>query len=152
MQSDHRSYWINDYDVDIAALWQCVAQHPDEPKAAIMKVVPSLPEFDGLKAYFLSRPPMPSDSAELIRMGCGKLALHRMSWSGVGAMGGPLGGRHQSGRQKIDGRWNPVSLCEKIDKITTRSSGVTITSVDYSELILDESRPAILYLDPPYHG
>lgn len=143
--------WINDVDRGIVCLWQATAQYPEQLKAAVMAFRPSLAEFDRLKSYFLSDPESPCDRDGIVRMGCDKLALHRMSWSGAGTMGGAYGGRMQTGRQQIDGRWNPERLCRRIDCLAPLMADVRITSLDYSALLLNDEIPCLIYLDPPYY-
>jgi DNA adenine methylase len=151
LQSNRPSHWVNDFDPGIAALWQAAAHHAEELKTAIMEFEPTVDAFDRLKAYSLSGPAMPTDAKEIVRMGRDKLALHRLSFGGLGAMaGGPLGGRLQI-KGGIDSRWDPKTLCRKINDIGAHLSHVRITSVDFAKLIVDESQPAIIYLDPPYY-
>jgi DNA adenine methylase len=79
-----------------------------------------------------------------------------MSYSGLGLMaGGPIGGRTQeSSRYKIDCRWSSNYLCKRIDELHNHFSNLNpryhaCTSLDYN-LLLKNSPPAVIYLDPPY--
>jgi DNA adenine methylase len=69
--------------------------------------------------------------------------------------GGPLGGREQKSKYKIDCRWSPSHICKKIDIINKRFSQLSIrndccTNLDFSEVICDIKNKAVIYLDPPY--
>ena len=52
----------------------------------------------------------------------------------------------------IDGRWNQNSLTKEIENLSRMmlDNEVKVTNYDFEQLILDESRRAILYVDPPY--
>jgi DNA adenine methylase len=83
------------------------------------------------------------------------LAVHQMSYSGLGTMaGGPLGGKNQTSKDKIDSRWSPSRLTRRIDELHALFSRFEIksegcTSYDF-ERVLYGSEPALVYLDPPY--
>jgi DNA adenine methylase len=98
---------------------------------------------------------MPSGREELVDLALKKLALQRMSFSGLGTMaGGPRGGVAQNGRYKVDARWTPELILDEIDCIHTTFTGmdVRITNLDFADLIRDTTQHSVLYLDPPYYG
>jgi DNA adenine methylase len=148
--------WINDADPGIAALWTALIRFPDKLKARILNFIPSVDAFDDFKRRLLRVGHLPSDNGDLVALAFEKLAIHRLSFSGLGVMaGGPLGGREQRSAQKIDARWNPDRLCRTIDLLHARFSSMRVrsggcTNLDFSVLIEDKARPALLYLDPPY--
>src|SRR3978361_1623893 len=86
VQAKRPSYWLNDSDGAIAALWQAVAFHPEKLKAAIMEVEPAVAGFDRLKAYLRSGPALPTGAEAVVRLGCDKLVLHRISYGALGVM------------------------------------------------------------------
>jgi DNA adenine methylase len=146
--------WINDADPGIAALWTAVVQHPDRLIECIDGFVPSVNAFDEFKDELLSLASVPADIDRLVNIAFKKLALHQMSFSGLGTMsGGPLGGRSQLSKGKIDSRWSPRRLRAKIGEFQSRFAGKKVsgcTCLDFAELIEDETCDCAIYCDPPY--
>jgi DNA adenine methylase len=142
MNRSDRDIWINDVDVGIHCLWQSVKRFPAKLKALLCGFVPSREQFQKLKTFLLSNP-VPVEDADVLRIGFAKLMCHRLSFSGLGVMGGSC---------PREFRWNPAYLCKQVDKLyrSFARTNVRITGADYSELITDESMEALLYMDPPY--
>ena len=119
-------------------------------KEQVKNFTPSVAKYEEYKAELLSE----DDGIDL---GFKKLAIHQMSYSGLGTMsGGPLGGKKQEGDYKIDCRWSPDYICKKIDVLNQMFAGVEVrqgkcTSLDFEDLIDDTEYPALIYLDPPYY-
>lgn len=149
--------WINDFDLGISSLWTTLIQRPDLLKTHVEKFKPSIDMFDRYKEELTAKllPELISE-IEIADFGFKKLAIHQISYSGLGTKsGGPLGGREQKSAYKIDCRWSPKYICKKIDLLHEKFSRLSVrngicTNVDFSELINDESHDAIIYLDPPY--
>jgi DNA adenine methylase len=94
---------------------------------------------------------------EIVEVGFNKLAIHRISYSGLGTMaGGPLGGRKPTSVAAIGSRWNPDRLCATVDVVHERLAVCDVrhascTCVDFGQMIQDDSCPSVIYLDPPYY-
>lgn len=152
LSNNWRDVWINDKDIALSALWTSVIQYPDELKALVSGFTPTVEAFDQFK-YDLTHI---TDTYDVVYTGFKKLAIHQISYSGLGTKsGGPLGGRDQVSKYPIDCRWSPKYICGKIDAIHKRLSYSNIrygecTSTDFMPLIQQEG-DAILYLDPPYY-
>jgi DNA adenine methylase len=150
--------WLNDKDVGIACLWKCVIHNKEKFKEKVMEFIPSVENFYKFKKELLGTNGMPSDDKidEIVDIGFKKLAIHQISYSGLGTKsGGPLGGEKQQSDYKIDCRWSPAYICKKIDKLHEQFSNMNVTpdvtSTDFSDLILNEDSDSIIYLDPPYY-
>lgn len=79
--------------------------------------------------------------------------LNRTNVSGV-LSGGVIGGLQQTGKYKIDARFNKAELIRRIEKIARFSNRIEITNIDGVKLIERFSRyenKTFLYLDPPYY-
>jgi DNA adenine methylase len=151
-----KSVWINDRDIGIASLWSSVLAYPTMLKAYVRAFEPTPAKFYEFKEELLGLDTMPFTIVDVIAIGFKKLAIHQLSFSGLGTKaGGPLGGKSQESKYKIDCRWSPDYLCKKIDRFHHLFSKLTIqygfcTSLDFELMIQDESKKALLYLDPPY--
>lgn len=79
--------------------------------------------------------------------------INRTNTSGI-LNGGVIGGLHQSGKYKIDARFNKAGLIQKIEKIARFATRIEVTNYDGVELIrnyIAHKERAFLYLDPPYY-
>lgn len=141
------SAWINDKDYGVACLWKAVQDTPDELRQKIEDFVPSAESFYRFKEEDGKRDVEPCEA------GFRKLALHLMSFSGLGAMaGGPLGGKDQeNAKYTCDCRWNPeyrmAEVTDLHELMTTRR--VKVTNRDFTQVITGDPR-AFYYCDPPY--
>jgi len=148
------SVWINDIDKGIASIWISVIKYPNELKEKVMSFVPSVDYFFKFKKELIDNMIEMDCKESVIDYGFKKLAIHQISYSGLGTKsGGPLGGKTQKSKYKIDCRWSPGYICKKIDKFHALFSmfDVKCDSIDFSELIEDERYESVIYLDPPYY-
>jgi len=143
--------WINDVDKGMAALWNSVIENPEKLKSEIENFIPSVQAFYEFQDALINSPP-----TDQLQHGFQKLAIHQMSYSGLGTKaGGPIGGKAQKSEYAVDCRWSPRTLFKNIDQIHKSCKEVTFrhnkcTSFDFEQLIDDKKYKALLYLDPPY--
>jgi DNA adenine methylase len=146
--------WINDKDPGIAALWTAIAQHPVRLIECVEAFRPSVDAFDAFKQTLLAVESVPAEPEAVVDLAFKKLALHQMSFSGLGTMsGGPLGGRLQLSKYTIDSRWSSHRLCKRIGELHERFAAANVpgcTCLDFAELIQDEKVDCFIYCDPPY--
>jgi DNA adenine methylase len=150
--------WINDRDPAMAALWDSVINRSDSLKllVTLFSDIINVNYFYYYKKYLCSI----VNPEDLQRFDPGwvalaKLAVHQMSFSGLGTCaGGPLGGRSQRGQSRVYSRYNAELLCTKIDSCRDILSTVPLrngicTCLDFEELF--SPGEAVIYLDPPYY-
>lgn len=151
LSSNCKKVCLNDYDYGVACLWNSVIYYPEYLKEAVKLFEPSVEAFHSFKQDLLS-----GIKESMVSTGFKKLAIHQISYSGLGTKsGGPLGGKDQKSKYKIDCRWSPDYICKKIDKIHNMFKGVSIKfkavmSEDFST-ILESLDKSLTYLDPPYY-
>jgi DNA adenine methylase len=151
-----RKIWINDRDPGIASLWTAVLWYPGDLKERIQGFRPSPEAFDEMKKQLRAATSQVQRRSEVVDIGFKKLAIHRISYSGLGTMaGGPLGGRNPLSLDKIRSRWNPDRLCATVDILHERLAICNVrhggcTCLDFEQVISDNSCPSVIYLDPPY--
>ena len=150
--------WINDKDAGMACLWTAVIRLPEQFKDRVMGFTPSVPAFFQFREELLAVAGMPDSDERLVDVAFKKIAIHQISYSGLGTKsGGPLGGVEQKSDYKIDCRWSPKYICGKIDKLHSQFSRVEFqgggcTNLDFAEVIEGgDGTPALIYLDPPYY-
>ena len=142
--------WINDIDPGMAAAWKAVHESPFELIRHIQAFTPSVEAFYEFKKS--DGQSCGSDAEDGFR----KIALHRMSVSGFGAMsGGPIGGRTQlSSGYTVDCRWTPSRIKRdiiQVHRVMKRFRSLRITCEDFREMTETAHDRCFLYLDPPYY-
>lgn len=147
--SPNKRVWINDIDPGMVSLWTSIRDHSSELMKLISAFKPSTEYF-----YKFKEEDGRTDLG-VVRQGFRKLALHRMSYSGLGCMsGGPLGGKKQSSAYNVDCRWNPEKMkadVSRLSRILRKFDEIEITCGDFAPLIRDERGESFIYADPPYY-
>ena len=137
-----KSVWINDIDAGIFSIWWSVVNEPERFKELVHAFKPSRKAFSQFKRELTAGKNFP-----LPELALKKLAMHQMSYSGLGTMaGGPL--------TKIASRWSPDWIDKNIDRARHLLAGrdVVITNLDYRQLVPMIDENYFLYFDPPYVG
>jgi DNA adenine methylase len=139
---------INDLNRSVYAFWKVVLEQPDELCARIRSARLDVKEWDRQRRVQAEQDPKDLDLA------FSTFFLNRTNRSGI-IGGGIIGGRQQTGKWKIDARWKPDDLIQRIQKIARFSSRITVTGYDaarYIKEVLPKVNSPFLYLDPPYYG
>ncbi|SRR5258707_8250407 len=137
-------FTFNDKDNDIYLLWHTIHHDSDYLKELILSFTPSTESY----AYFLDcLEKQLLSNTEIAFM---KLAIHQMSYSGLGTLSGPIGGWKQLGDYGIGCRYNSKLLCNKIDQYNNLMLGnkIILSNLDFSEIEYPDD--CCVYLDPPY--
>ena len=163
---DMKSIWINDKDIGIACLWTSIINYIDDFKERVNSFKPSVDQFYLIKEELIALKTMPKQRKKIVDIGFKKLAIHQISYSGLGTKSGsPLGGKQQDSEYKIDCRWSPKSICKKASNIHDQFYVISLrdnefsaislhdnccTNLDFEDLIVSDETDAFIYLDPPY--
>jgi DNA adenine methylase len=146
-----KNVWINDYDIGMASLWTAVLRDPEFLYRRIDEFEPSVKAFFEYKEALLIAPRVID-----YEIGFKKLAIHQISFSGLGTKaGGPLGGQEQESEYGVDCRWKPLNLKARIKKANALFAKCNVhenscTYRDFEELI-EAPGKVMVYLDPPYY-
>jgi DNA adenine methylase len=139
---------LNDLNRSVHAFWEAVLNEPEALCALIRDRPVSLEERLKQKAIQLDR------SSSGLELGFSTFFLNRTNRSGIIA-GGVIGGNSQSGEWKIDARYNRDDLINRIQKISSYKSRITLTNHDAAYLMKEVlpglSSNMLVYLDPPYY-
>jgi DNA adenine methylase len=100
------------------------------------------------KKYLESR-----DSADLLNLGFATFFLNRTNRSGI-LEAGVIGGKMQTGKWKIDARYNRAELISRIKAIGEFRSRIFVSNQE-AQIFLETVTPtlpekSLVYLDPPY--
>ena len=142
--------FINDKDRSIYAFWDSVVNHTELFASRIDSINVTIEEWKKQKEIQLNK-----DYANIFDLGFSTFFLNRTNRSGI-IMGGVIGGISQTGKWKIDVRFNKKSLIEKIKNIGKYRNKIHIYNMDAVDFLKEEVsdldvKKTLVYLDPPYY-
>lgn len=139
---------INDLDPLVYAFWTTCVKQPESLIEWIEKIPVTVDTWHKCKDIISK-----NSSQDRFKLATSFFFLNRTNISGV-LTGGIIGGIQQTGKYKIDARFNKLGLIRRIEKISRFSTRISVTNVDGISLIakfIPETRDTFLYLDPPYY-
>ncbi|MBY4130207.1 DNA adenine methylase [Rhodococcus fascians] len=140
---------INDLNPGIAAFWRCVFNQTKRLIKRIEDTEVSLDAWHLARAIY-SQPRRHTD----IDLGFATFFLNRCNRSGI-LNARPIGGLEQTGRWKIDARFNRDNLTRRIAYLGSYRRRVKLSELDAQEF-LSTLAPLLgdilVYVDPPYLG
>jgi len=142
---------LNDLDYRIYCFWHSVIKRPNDLKRLIASTPVNIRQWRKQRQIY--RSPL---CHTWLHIGFATLYLNRCNRSGIIGNGGPIGGVDQSGKWKIDVRFNKEELQRRIDRIAEYANRIEISRLDALECLqrvnsFEEIRPSFVYLDPPYY-
>ena len=139
---------INDISLPVFAFWHSVLNSADELCSMIHDCPLTVDEWDKHKHVFRRQ-----DEADYLSLGFSFFFLNRTNRSGI-LNGGVIGGRDQTGKWKIDARFNKSDLISRIEKIASLRARIELTNLDAVKFIRTNAKRfnkrTLLYIDPPY--
>jgi DNA adenine methylase len=145
------SILINDLDYRVFALWWALLNHTEEFAERISSVPLSIAEWKRKREIY--REPRRHRRFEV---GFATFYLNRTNRSGILVNGGPIGGINQSGKWRLNARFNRSTLVNRVLRIAAYRERIRISNLDASVFIRrlrsDHAfRNTFVYLDPPYY-
>ncbi|GGB02226.1 DNA methyltransferase [Brucella endophytica] len=140
---------INDLNTAVYAFWHSVLNNTDEFCRKVWDTEISVEEWNKQKLILRN----PNDNSS-IDVGYAMFFLNRTNRSGV-INAGIIGGKNQTGKWKIDARYNKKELVERIERITSFNTKISLYNLDACALIerIQDIIPkkSLIYFDPPYY-
>jgi DNA adenine methylase len=141
---------INDISKLIYAFWNSVLENTDDLCKLIRDTPVTIDERNRQKIVQLN----PSQYS-ILELGFSTFFLNRTNRAGIlGA--GVIGGKEQSGKWKLDVRFNKTDLIARIERIASYSSQISLHNQDASAFIQNHlpkiPENSLVYLDPPYYA
>ena len=145
LQNKVKSVILNDLDTGIYSLWYAILNDTDKLVKTINNVEVTLAVREQQKEVYINL----KDSAKYsFELAFATLFLNRVNYSGI-LTGGPIGGKEQKGKYKLDCRFNKESLIGKIKEIAKYRDNVQLFHMDAVELLKNQSN-IFVFADPPY--
>lgn len=139
---------INDYDKGIYSFWRAVLTETDRFIKEIENIPITLDEWDRQRHICLNE-----DSRYSFELGFATFFMNRTNRSGI-IKGGVIGGRKQTGKWKIDARFNKMNLIERINNIADNKDSIHLYNKEIESFIENYlpkyENNALVYFDPPY--
>ena len=138
---------INDLNPGIAAFWRSILNFTEEFIERVEMEDLTLESWRRHRETYLD----PAGANDL-ELGFATFFLNRCNRSGI-LTARPIGGLDQTGRWKIDARFNRAALSSRIRHIQTLAARISVTEKRALEFLATVSRkvkPVLLYADPPY--
>lgn len=149
LSGDISSIIINDINPAIYAFWYCVLNKTDELCSRITECNVTIEERD--KQILILKN---VKNHSTIDIGFATLFLNRTNISGI-LNAGPVGGREQAGKDKLDARFKKTVLKDKIIAIADEKQKISLYNLDVFDFVAKvlpeyESNQLFLNFDPPY--
>ena len=147
IDGDVKAIHINDLDPGVAAFWRCVFGAPREFARLIEAAPVTVDAWEQHMAVY--KQPRGHDD---LTLGFATFFLNRTNRSGI-LTARPIGGLEQTGRWKIDARFNRENLAQRVRFLGTYSDRVTVTELDAREMLRSlpgDPEQYFVYIDPPY--
>ena len=140
---------VNDINISIFAFWSSVLNNTEELSKLIRDTPVTIKTWEHLREIQNSK-----REFDLLELGFSTFFLNRSNRSGI-LDAGVIGGRNQSGKWKIDARFNKGELINRIEQIALYRDRIEVYNFDAIELIrrLKNTLPSktLFYMDPPYY-
>lgn len=138
---------INDLAPGIAAFWRSVFNNPEAFVALVRDASVTVDDWHRHREIFAN-----PDQHDDLTLGFSTFFLNRCNRSGI-LSARPIGGLDQSGKWKIDARFNRENLSDRILFLGQYRRRVSITQLDAKEFMSSVEHlgsSLLAYVDPPY--
>lgn len=149
---------INDLDLCIAAFWTSFLENTHEFIEKIKRCTISINAWKRYRSTYDNALSLDlTDPQQRLKLGFATFFLNRTNRGGILPFAGPIGGREQAGKYKIDARFKKDVLIERLRKIAALKSRIIFSSKDALEFLHDFTqiglpvKKTFIYLDPPYY-
>ena len=139
---------INDLDYHIYAIWYSIFFKTKKFIELIHNTNIDLNTWEKQKYIYNNY-----NNYNILTVGFASFFLNRTNYSGV-LKGGPIGGKSQAGKYKINCRFNKIKIIEKINKLSAYKDNIEIYNLDVKDfikkIIIPRRNELFINFDPPY--
>lgn len=138
---------LNDFDHSIFSIWHSILNHTESFCKWIQNVNVDMITWNWAKSIHSNM-----SNFDMLEIGKATFFLNRTNVSGI-IMGGPIGGPNQTGKFKIDARFNKEDLIKRIKSIAEYKKQIHLYEMDGEQFLKEmnrKKRRMFIYIDPPY--
>ena len=140
------SVHINDGDPAIHDFWWAAVHRSGAFVQKLIQTPVCVEEWRRQRVIFRS-----GKRVSRLARGFAAFYLNRCNRSGIIRSGSVIGGLEQTGKWKLDARFNKSSLRQRFEKLEEHKSRIEVSGIDGIELIESLAHnPVFLFVDPPY--
>jgi DNA adenine methylase len=151
-----KEIYLNDKDIFIYSFWKAMKINPDEFISRVQKTPVTIDEWKKQKEFYSN--PSRLKTATVLDIGFCTFFLNRCNRSGI-LSAGPIGGKEQNGKWKIDVRFNKQDLVKRLEIIKKLKNKIHLNrgdAIDYMRCFFQKHKgishqQILFYLDPPYY-
>jgi len=142
---------INDADRRLYAFWKCCITQSEWLAKRILETPVTIAEWERHRSVCIA-----PNKHRLSDIGLATFFLNRCNRSGVLDGAGPIGGYSQSGKWRLDVRFNRQALAARVLQIGKLRSRISLSNLDALEFLKTrlpigpDRKKVFVYLDPPY--
>lgn len=140
---------INDIDPAIYSFWQAAVHHTEELCRLIHDTPVTMENWHRQRVVLAN-----IDQHSLLETALATFFLNRTNRSGI-LKAGVIGGLAQSGKWKLDVRYNKSDLIRRIELIGRYRNRIRVYNLDavnlLTEIVPSLPERTLIYLDPPYY-
>lgn len=143
---------INDADLCVYAFWKAVLSQTSRFLSLLEETPVTIEEWHRQREIYRN-----ASRQSNIRLGFATFYLNRCNRSGILMNAGPIGGFDQTGKWKIDARFNKEDQARRIERICLFKDAISVFNLDAIDFLKNEvvaspcRKETLVYLDPPYY-
>ena len=140
---------LNDLDYHIYAFWHSILNETDELIKRINEEAVNVENWEKQKTIYSN-----FQEHEILDVGFSTFFLNRTNRSGIISNAGPIGGKKQNGKYKIDVRFNKLELSRRVEMIAKERDRIEIRNQETMDMLETEAvrdEKGFIFLDPPYY-
>ena len=145
---------LNDADTHIFYFWESILHHTEDFLRMMWDTPVNMDSWHQQRAVYEEG--HNDGNHTPLEIGFATFFLNRTNRSGIITKAGPIGGADQTGKYKMDCRFNKTNLAHRIERIAERAADIEIHNEDTLTFIQQNigrlsDEHSFMYLDPPYY-
>ena len=138
---------INDADKAIHDFWWTLVKRPKPFLSLLHSTQVNMEEWYRQREIYRR-----TSGVSRLRRGFAAFYLNRCNRSGIIMNAGPIGGANQTGKWKLDARFNKTNLKKRCSKVAEYGKRIHVSQIDALEFIRAHDKDTFFFfIDPPYY-
>lgn len=148
-----KSIILNDLDIAIYSTWYAIIYDTEKLLEAIKRVDVNIDTWKQQKRIYME---LKNSDIYSFDLAFATFFLNRTNRSGI-ITGGPIGGMKQTGKYKLNCRFNKNTLAKRIRAVAEHKEDIQLYNMDVADFIKkvackQQKNRLFIFFDPPYDG